>query len=1575
MQSGEIVYLRYHGDPGVIHTRLLVDQVQGDEWVIVTPDHDIYVEEPARHNPDIQYMWHSPDGTLARGVPANQVYGFAPMTAAQYAAVMRAGRLEFDAEMTRRGLGAAAVAAGAPGAGGVPVGAGAGAMVAAPAAAPAAVVQPVAAPVAQPSNAAIANAGIGASDLTGRGLVWVAAEGTAATVFGEVIAGIVAPAVEGAKLVHRMPDGSDLFCMCISEASRLAFNSRPAACDGRILARGFNTVGQPERPLSEVAAASREVEMLEARERVDACNCYGVELMFRRVQTIEYAHSERARGIESKTAGTLMIAPSLLEHVKQEVELSKNLRKAREERDLAAMRTPFLSGDARRVPRDIFPLPVPAASFDGGFDGSRRVKRRLERRWHQESMVTDCVRGLNALYSGEKFGKAKSPTQAPSRAQLAALEHIRNSVHLLGAPDQELSGREALRQLHGYGEDQAPPLVASYEPSLLSLPTGEVPPVPLHSLLGGDGMNIVEDFISTRLLQKNEALHNLRRTGVVKCYSDPRLLEARVYRDFVRRLWDGGLVEFTVEEPVEKVEAFFVRKKDGRLRMVVDCRRSNAWFAPPDNLNLATAEVLSRIDLGGTDRDLYISTADLKDAFYHFELPSQLRPYFGMRPLSEGDLSINALGGKTLRASSLIFPRLKVLPMGWTHALWWCQNIHQRVVANVGATAEKCLEDRASVPSPECMHLEYVDNFVCIGTAKDQVEALAAAGVQALRDKGLVVHEVESGEGNIKVLGWCFQGKKLRPLSHRVWRLIAAIRFLLDRGTCSGKQLEKVLGHATFIALGRREALSVFGESYTFVRTHYEQNHRFWPSVRRELLIWTSIAPLLWRDFWIPWSSEVSAVDANVGLGCRSDRLFYVAEVRQLGKYSERWRFEIPEYRCPRASAFGAAAIDDDSDEARSLQWAHIGDGNAKARPVPLSVVEGKLLSDRFVPVAPGQVDRKWRVVGRYKWKRQEGMPVLEGRASLFAVKRLLRNVTSFHKRHLILSDSTAAICALDRGRGRSFGMRRVTQQLACLCLCSGISVQFRFIPSEWRGRAITWLFARAKVRQEFGTLAEASVSRGCRERYSKLWRRMCTAAGLSVTEKYSASDLVFAASQVLEDLFDEGEELSQGQYLIAAIQFYQPHLRGSRGGLDLAKQTLAGWRRLDPPKSRLPLPWEVACLMAMEAVTRNMIEVALYILLAFVTYLRPGEVARLLVGGLVPPIGVVTAWSLILHPLEQGTPSKTGEFDETVLFDLSEIVWIAEQTFRLLKVGHRGTSEPLFSVDLETVRSFMQSVGSRYGMEAAVGDPHPYRLRHGGPSRDILLGLRNLQEVQKRGRWRSFSSVRRYEKGGARHPADAGLVMLWDLRLEEQYDLRHSSRRALICGWIKAGRISGVHLGTPCEKASPGPATSCLALDLFEAMCPSDQIKVELGNLWMRFSVKVVLLCWRLRLCASLKNPLTSRLWLCPPVQHLLRRPHVGRWTTHYCAWGKPFKKPTAFLGVHIDLSVLELHKCRGKRICDFTQQPHVPLQGRTAAGQWRTKWAEPYPSRLCNVIAKAFYNAEVAVLARRFEQCYARS
>ena len=90
--------------------------------------------------------------------------------------------------------------------------AGVGPVVAAPVAAVLAMAQAGAAAPVAALAVAVPNGGPGARDLSGRGL-------------------------------HRMLDGSELFCMCINESRRQGFNNRPAQCDGRILGRRLQHLG------------------------------------------------------------------------------------------------------------------------------------------------------------------------------------------------------------------------------------------------------------------------------------------------------------------------------------------------------------------------------------------------------------------------------------------------------------------------------------------------------------------------------------------------------------------------------------------------------------------------------------------------------------------------------------------------------------------------------------------------------------------------------------------------------------------------------------------------------------------------------------------------------------------------------------------------------------------------------------------------------------------------------------------------------------------------------------------------------------------------------------------------------------------------------------------------------------------------------------------------------------------------------------------------------------------------------------------------------------------------------------
>ena len=89
MNPGDVAYVQYHADPGVFHTRLLTADLGQDEWMIVTPDRDIYPEIPSANNPNFSRFYHAPDGRVPRQMPVRQVYAFAPMDAQQYGDLLR----------------------------------------------------------------------------------------------------------------------------------------------------------------------------------------------------------------------------------------------------------------------------------------------------------------------------------------------------------------------------------------------------------------------------------------------------------------------------------------------------------------------------------------------------------------------------------------------------------------------------------------------------------------------------------------------------------------------------------------------------------------------------------------------------------------------------------------------------------------------------------------------------------------------------------------------------------------------------------------------------------------------------------------------------------------------------------------------------------------------------------------------------------------------------------------------------------------------------------------------------------------------------------------------------------------------------------------------------------------------------------------------------------------------------------------------------------------------------------------------------------------------------------------------
>ena len=169
--------------------------------------------------------------------------------------------------------------------------------------------------------------------------------------------------------------------------------------------------------------------------------------------------------------------------------------------------------------------------------------------------------------------------------------------------------------------------------------------------------------------------------------------------------------------------------------------------------------------------------------------------------------------------------------------------------------------------------------------------------------------------------------------------------------------------------------------------------------------------------------------------------------------------------------------------------------------------------------------------------------------------------------------------------------------------------------------------------------------------------------------------------------------------------------------------QSLSGWQKPCPPRSRLPIPYEAVAYIAEQG---GMIEEALCVLLSFALYLRPSEGTRLRKKDLVKPVakaGDYQYWKVVLHPLKlQNTGVRRVPGPGPAL------------------PSARETSGVQASRTSET-KAFMAQSEKELGLEA-LGELHLYRLRHGGASHDYCSRLRDLSSIQMRGQWKSQSSM-----------------------------------------------------------------------------------------------------------------------------------------------------------------------------------------------------------------------------------------
>ena len=166
--------------------------------------------------------------------------------------------------------------------------------------------------------------------------------------------------------------------------------------------------------------------------------------------------------------------------------------------------------------------------------------------------------------------------------------------------------------------------------------------------------------------------------------------------------------------------------------------------------------------------------------------------------------------------------------------------------------------------------------------------------------------------------------------------------------------------------------------------------------------------------------------------------------------------------------------------------------------------------------------------------------------------------------------------------------------------------------------------------------------------RYRDLYLMSRSWCALSALEFSTPAVMDEAASLWLEEEYLEGEHSSKGAYMVAAIKYFHPeYSRVCCFSLPCSAQALAGWKRLDPSMSRLPLPLEVVALIALRLAASTFWEMGLLVMLAVAWYLRPSEGFRINMSQLTAPLPrwgqVYQHWTVVLHPAEEWEPSKTN--------------------------------------------------------------------------------------------------------------------------------------------------------------------------------------------------------------------------------------------------------------------------------------------------------------------------------------------
>jgi hypothetical protein len=344
---------------------------------------------------------------------------------------------------------------------------------------------------------------------------------------------------------------------------------------------------------------------------------------------------------------------------------------------------------------------------------------------------------------GAGVTESPSPVVNGSGLPQSAYDDWSENLSLLGPPptDTPVVGSCLASIVHSsdtiHGEDVNS--VRGYDPAKLNLLRDSYAPVNVLPLLD----SCTHDwfyYAEANILKKDSEIDH-EAIAEISLYTDPAFSCYQVYLDFVRQLRKRGVIVYRLTRR-STIGIFFVDKKSNFIRMVLDCRVTNALCVDPPHTFLTTPTALVKMrivfddavgkqaaqtpELSDGPYTGRISVLDLVDSFYQLGY-EQLSDFFAFEEtvLARDVSATTALDehGKSVHVTgdTALFACFSCMAMGWSHSLFACHSLLvQGIVLALsafglgGASARERIVTDGRCPPPlevgKPLCFPYVDN-------------------------------------------------------------------------------------------------------------------------------------------------------------------------------------------------------------------------------------------------------------------------------------------------------------------------------------------------------------------------------------------------------------------------------------------------------------------------------------------------------------------------------------------------------------------------------------------------------------------------------------------------------------------------------------------------------------------------------------------------------------------------------------------------------------------------------------------------------------------------------------------------